>query len=451
MNASGPKRVFISYSHDSAKHTERVRQLADALRRDGVDCRLDQYIHPPGEGWAEWCEKEIRGADFVILVITGEYQRRVTAQPSPGPGRGSRWEFDLVRSLRYLRTLDAGKLLTVVFSQQDQQHVESLLGAAHHYLVAGTSFKDAGYEKLYRRLTDQPDVPLPELGSLKALPLRQRQFDIWELPDVDRSQRGETVSPPGNGSEKSDDQTEPENKPGPGEHVDPESGVSTAVPLERNPVESALSEPQVGELPKRQAGRRGTFLSALAIAAACLAFGAGVAALSRPKPTDTGVGNPSAGGESGKSEGPQISQQSLALLQDATAALERGELDQARLQFESVTTHASHLADGYFGLARVAAAHKKWSNALDYLDEALTRDDAFWPGYVFRIKLLMMEASLTESELAAEIEAMRGKDDKLDQWIECFLKEGGVSRIYTSINGIGAACNSVEYVFPTSD
>ena len=36
-------KVFISYSRDSAKHSRRVLQLADSLRKHGVDVELDQF------------------------------------------------------------------------------------------------------------------------------------------------------------------------------------------------------------------------------------------------------------------------------------------------------------------------------------------------------------------------------------------------------------------------
>jgi hypothetical protein len=35
--------VFISYSHDSPEHVDRVLALADRLVHDGIDCILDQY------------------------------------------------------------------------------------------------------------------------------------------------------------------------------------------------------------------------------------------------------------------------------------------------------------------------------------------------------------------------------------------------------------------------
>ena len=37
-----PLKVFISYSHDSDEHSERVLRLSDHLRGDGIDCNIDQ-------------------------------------------------------------------------------------------------------------------------------------------------------------------------------------------------------------------------------------------------------------------------------------------------------------------------------------------------------------------------------------------------------------------------
>jgi hypothetical protein len=36
------KRVFISYSHDSGPHCQRVLDVADQLRAHGLDVHLDQ-------------------------------------------------------------------------------------------------------------------------------------------------------------------------------------------------------------------------------------------------------------------------------------------------------------------------------------------------------------------------------------------------------------------------
>jgi len=63
-------KVFISYTHDSPEHIDRVLSLANRLRVEGVDCQLDQYEQSPPEGWPRWMERQIEWADFVLVVCT---------------------------------------------------------------------------------------------------------------------------------------------------------------------------------------------------------------------------------------------------------------------------------------------------------------------------------------------------------------------------------------------
>jgi len=45
-------KVFISYSHDSDEHRERVLSLAERLRADGIETLLDQYVNgSPPQRW----------------------------------------------------------------------------------------------------------------------------------------------------------------------------------------------------------------------------------------------------------------------------------------------------------------------------------------------------------------------------------------------------------------
>ena len=84
-------RVFLSYSHDSAEHAARVLALADALCDGGLDVILDRYVHPaPDEGWPLWMERNLDAADFVLMVCTETYLRRVGARRS----RAGAWGCD---------------------------------------------------------------------------------------------------------------------------------------------------------------------------------------------------------------------------------------------------------------------------------------------------------------------------------------------------------------------
>ncbi len=95
-------KVFISYSQDSPEHADHVLDLADALRHGGLEVILDQYVHPaPDEGWPLWMETRLDEANFVLMVCTETYRRRVLGQEPPGKGLGVRWEGNLIYNRIY--------------------------------------------------------------------------------------------------------------------------------------------------------------------------------------------------------------------------------------------------------------------------------------------------------------------------------------------------------------
>jgi hypothetical protein len=59
------------------EHVQRVRELADRLRSNGIDAMIDQYVVSPEEGWPSWIETNINGSDAVLMVCSELYWRRV--------------------------------------------------------------------------------------------------------------------------------------------------------------------------------------------------------------------------------------------------------------------------------------------------------------------------------------------------------------------------------------
>ena len=88
---SSPPRVFISYSHDSQEHADRVLALADRLRSDGVEAWIDQYESAPAEGWPRWMEEQINRVDFVLVVASRVYRARFDNGEAER-GLGAAWE-----------------------------------------------------------------------------------------------------------------------------------------------------------------------------------------------------------------------------------------------------------------------------------------------------------------------------------------------------------------------
>ncbi|HEX8494916.1 MAG TPA: toll/interleukin-1 receptor domain-containing protein [Pyrinomonadaceae bacterium] len=157
--------VFISYSHDSSQHEARVLALADHLRADGINAIVDQYQLVPLDGWQLWMEKQIRDAQFVLLVCTETYLRRVMKEDE-GKGLGVMWESTIIYSHLYSAGGVSEKFIPIVFEPGNIQHIPSTLQATTYYDV-GT---DAGYDKLYRRLTNQHETPAPPIGMGRVLP-----------------------------------------------------------------------------------------------------------------------------------------------------------------------------------------------------------------------------------------------------------------------------------------
>ena len=184
MEETGPPRVFISYSHDSVEHQQRTLAFADRLRSGGIDAEIDQYNAAPPEGWPLWCERQIEAADFVLMICTESYHRRVGGDEAPGQGLGVVWEARIIRQLLYDAGAVSAKFIPVLFSGAASAHIPTPVKGGTWYVVD----TEDGYESLYRRLTQQPGVVRPALGKLRPLPPRQ--------PRWTEGVAGQTASPP---------------------------------------------------------------------------------------------------------------------------------------------------------------------------------------------------------------------------------------------------------------
>ncbi|HEX9736115.1 MAG TPA: toll/interleukin-1 receptor domain-containing protein [Thermoanaerobaculia bacterium] len=113
-------RVFLSYSHDSAEHAERVLALADRLRSDGLDAWIDQYEPEPEDGWPRWMVDQIEKADRVLAVCTETYRRRLDGKETEG-GLGVDWEGAILTDAIYRRRRTF--VVPVVFEEADAEHI----------------------------------------------------------------------------------------------------------------------------------------------------------------------------------------------------------------------------------------------------------------------------------------------------------------------------------------
>ena len=164
MPSENAIKVFISYSHDSPEHKERVLALANKLRERGVDARIDRYEQFPSIGWPRWMERQIAEANFVLVVCTEPYCKKANGELKIG--KGVAWESCLTYQELYDNVTENTKFIPIVLSDADVDHIPKPLRPYTHYCVD----TDDGFESLYRYISNQPETPPPDLGSPVILP-----------------------------------------------------------------------------------------------------------------------------------------------------------------------------------------------------------------------------------------------------------------------------------------
>lgn len=181
-------KVFISYTHDSKEHADNILKFSNRLRTEGIDTVLDQYETSPSEGWPRWMDRQVRSADFVIMVCTPTYFKRVMGEEEVGKGLGGIWEGNLIYQHLYNDGGINTKFIPILFDNGSYQDIPTPLQGATHYYVENQE----GFDKLYWRLRDVNPVNKPELGKVRPLPEKERKslfitsfidLEQWEKAD----------------------------------------------------------------------------------------------------------------------------------------------------------------------------------------------------------------------------------------------------------------------------
>ncbi|MDZ8260991.1 SEFIR domain-containing protein [Nostoc sp. ChiQUE01b] len=194
MNSvSNAPKVFISYSHDSQEHRDKVLDLANRLRAEGVDCNIDQYEESSSEGWPRWMMNQLEWADFIVVVCTEQYDRRFRGREELGIGRGVTWEGAIITQELYDSHAKSTKFVPIILSSTDGNFIPIMIRGFSRYDL----YTEEGYQAFYRRLTNQPLNLKPPLGKkvelaprvLPALPPRERKqtFDYQNTLNQQKS------------------------------------------------------------------------------------------------------------------------------------------------------------------------------------------------------------------------------------------------------------------------
>lgn len=161
-------KVFISYSHDSDAHRERVLGLSERLRADGIETILDRYVErgSPPEGWPRWMLNALDAATHVLCVCTESYYHRFRGHEQLGKGKGVDWEGAVITQELYDTRHVSSKFIPVLFDPTDELHIPQPLRPQTYYVLNN----EAGYQALYDALLNQSGVEPGAIGALRIKP-----------------------------------------------------------------------------------------------------------------------------------------------------------------------------------------------------------------------------------------------------------------------------------------
>jgi len=170
-------RVFISYSHDSQSHSDKVLEFAFALRSNGIDVELDQFHTDEIVDWPTWCEEKIsrEHADFVLCICTAKYRDRIEGTVPPEEGKGAYWEGSLLRKELY-DTKGNRRIVPVLFHGEPESSILGFLQGWTFCRIRDFALSDSGYEHLLRILTGKASVIKNDLGEIPDLTPRSLPF-----------------------------------------------------------------------------------------------------------------------------------------------------------------------------------------------------------------------------------------------------------------------------------
>lgn len=169
--------VFISYSHDSQEHLERVFELCERLRKLGFDCRLDQHETFPSSGWPQWMLAQIQSAACVLVVCTRGYLETYRHGQD-----NDLWQGPVLPPEVFTR--QETRFVPLLFDSTDAPFIPEPLQPFSHFHIAD----GRGLELLAVYLSEKLALGTGPLPAKELLPRRQPftaplpQQKPWRLP-----------------------------------------------------------------------------------------------------------------------------------------------------------------------------------------------------------------------------------------------------------------------------
>lgn len=172
--------AFISYSHDSPDYSKKVLQFSNELREYGIDAIIDQYEDAPEEGWPIWMENQIENSNYVILLCTKDYYKKVKQNEDKSMGLGIKWESNIIYNHLYESGVVNNKYIPCIFDESCINCIPTPLRGATRYNI------ETEKNILVSRLLGISIIDKPELGNKQiTVPIKKQRSNFFDPSETD--------------------------------------------------------------------------------------------------------------------------------------------------------------------------------------------------------------------------------------------------------------------------
>lgn len=160
MNVTIPK-VFISYAWSN---TERVIELAQRLKNDGVDVVLDKWKLKEGQDKYAFMEQCVTDdtIDKVLVICDKGYAEKANKR------KGGVGDETMIMSAEIYGKVSQEKFIPVIFERDDngKEYVPAYLTSRIYIDLSDDEQYESNYDRLLRNLYNKPEYSEPPLGKM---------------------------------------------------------------------------------------------------------------------------------------------------------------------------------------------------------------------------------------------------------------------------------------------
>lgn len=158
INTIAHPRVFISYTGMDDKNAQWVKELADKLRRNGVDARLDKFHLKPGYDLPQWMTDEVIKAQKVLLICDKYYADKADMRRG-----GVGWETMIIQG-DMLANQDQGKYIAIIREPNIDESLPVYVKSKYALDWSDDNKAENGFDELLYHLFDcDTEPPIGEI------------------------------------------------------------------------------------------------------------------------------------------------------------------------------------------------------------------------------------------------------------------------------------------------